>query len=310
MDILAVLKSAKLFICVIVFPLHGLGLYVVKYWRSKSTQLTVLMSLSSAEIIHSLGNMIMQFVSVVYHQKDSYNEAVYVENYNKVTIPDSVIHLYEYLICVGIIQVNFSLILLTIERLVCIVLPRKYSVAAENLKVYKKLLICSWCYSVLFSFCTLFQVNKDKNISKWFVITQTALVILVIFCSYLSIGIHVVRSRRAVHTSSNRISTTLLLVPVCIISTYILSYVVPYPIIAWLIGKKGSVQRNHAIALSLSYLPPLGSIVNMLIYVILTNDNMTSIASLCCRCQGNHREENQGHIELRSIVMENAHLRI
>ena len=151
------------------------------------------------------------------------------------------------------------------------------------MKVYKKLLVLSWCCTVTFSLCFVLLIKAYFGIGKWFVVIQTVFVIFVIVVTYSLIGMKIVHSRRAaVRIVSPRTNRKTLLVSVCIIATYISCYVVPLPITAWLLEKEGSVERNHAIAKSLSCLSHLGSIFNMLIYVLMTNNNRADTVRLCC----------------------------
>ena len=147
MDVVAIVKCTNLYVCVIGLPLQGLGLYILltRHFRRPSKQILILISLSASEIVWLVGCALLQCFEIIYHQREVYAKALNVQEYNSLTIPTYARHLYKYIMSVGAIQVNFSLIMLTLERLVSIVLPRRYSVAARNVKLFTKLLFFSWC---------------------------------------------------------------------------------------------------------------------------------------------------------------------
>ena len=122
---------------------------------------------------------------------------------------------------------------------------------------------------------------------------QTCFTVLVIVVTYAFIGAKVVSSRRTVtRTNSAGSNKKTLLVSICIIATYIVFYVIPCPIVVYnLKVKNGDVGRRHVIAEALQCFSLVGSIVDVLVYVLLTNSNREFVCRLCCPCRKRESRE-------------------
>ena len=198
---------------------------------------------------------------------------------------------------------NFSLILLTVERLVVIALQQKYSIATKNLKLFKNLLVISGGFSLLFPIYGATKTGRKQFISRWFIIAQTISIIFVLAITYPLIGLKKFCSRRQAlrRSTSGRSNSRTLRISVFIVLTYITFYVVPSALIAWLLKKKLNVG-NYAIAIGVSCVRSLGSVADMLIYVFFTSDSRTRIISTsCCFGYCGKRNKVMQDIELRSV---------
>ena len=136
-----------------------------------------------------VGRAGLSVLGLMYFRYDLYSESVNVKLLKKLMLPEP-----AYSVCLGVVgvgacQVSFSLILLTLDRFVNIVLPFKYRVVDENRKIIQKMIVATWCITTGVSLVSL--KGSLSNILNYFLIVQTYVTILFIIISYTAIGVSI-----------------------------------------------------------------------------------------------------------------------
>ena len=132
------------------------------------------------------------------------------------------------------------LMILTVERLICILSPLHYHIVVEEKLIIQKIVLCSWLFSFMLSFLA-FVPKANVEAGIFIIIIQITVVILFLI-SYMLIGLKIKMSNSSLQSTANTSQTdesTCIkkhhLVPVAIILTYIIFYVIPWQIIVFYI---------------------------------------------------------------------------
>ena len=280
-EIYAIL-SIKIVFSIIGLLLHGVGIYTLK--RNKwNNQVIILINLSTAEIIllvitaHSMGFM---------EQSNENNTNVII---NGVVGSKSLPGIYKQ-ICTLIFyfvgfELKFVLMLLTVERLICILSPLHYHIVVEEKLIIQKIVLCSWLFSIMLSLLA-FSPKANVVAGIFNIIIQITVVIL-FFISYILIGLKIKMSKSSLQSTANTSqtdeSTSIKkhhLVPVAIILTYIIFYVIPGQIIVFYIVNLQSTRRAHMLFEIMQLFPIIGCPSDALIYIFLTKGNRDTMVKL------------------------------
>ena len=143
MDIVTVLRCIDISLSVLGMFLHAMGLYILTKARRKTSQVFILMNLSATYLIF--------FVVKV----GATGDRLGVEKYDSVDFDDTrnITQVAVFMVFGSItgIELTFTMLFLTADRFINCVLPLKYSIQADEKKLFKKLIIASWIFTVSFS---------------------------------------------------------------------------------------------------------------------------------------------------------------
>ena len=183
----------KLTLCIIAILTQIIGIYALAKMKKKTNQVMILINLTLSEMILLSTFLAMSIMGLLYYDNEYYQVADTFDQFRLLALPNMFVKVKQY-VRNGIgIQVNLSLVFLTVDRFIHTVLPMRYALAAEDKKIFKKLIMGTWCLSVLYGLTVL----QDLAISVYgnYVVTVTT-VATIVLC-YIFIIAAVQRSQRA-----------------------------------------------------------------------------------------------------------------
>ena len=284
MEDICTILTINIVISIIALPLHLIGIYALKMSKKWNNQVIILMNLSVAEIILLINEIINSSIGL-----KEYDEKYFVHTNNITNHPDKAytelyLQIYVFTIYVGIPGVTLSLMLLTIDRLICILSPLHYQIVAEERSIFQKMVIGSWLISIISGLLTLSQ--KTKFVSRMFGFIAVTITIILFFITYILIGFKIRMSRSSLQSSANKSVTDQPirfkkhhLVPGLIILTFVIFYVTPFTVLLCY-GKKITMTKKIYIREILQLCPIVGYISDALIYIFLTKANRDIIVKI------------------------------
>ena len=280
----------KTTLCFIGIFIHCIGIYALAKTRRKTNQVIILLNLSISEIIMLSSFAVSSVAGLVFYKEANYEEAVIFNDYRYSSLPDIFVIWKGYATQLAVALTSITLMFLTTDRFIHTVLPFWFAAAAEDKSVFKKLIVGSWIFSVLF--CLL--VTKEISIVTRFTLGLTILAILTIVVCYAIILIKIRHSRRNVlargqisQRREGRIASRKhQLVPGLIIVTFFFFYVISYSIYSLYFNKniKNFSKDDHP-GVELTLMAVIsGLISDALIYVFFTRENRKIVVKLFCCC--------------------------
>ena len=201
------------------------------------------------------------------------------------TLPEIYKQIYIYISYFGGCEMQFLLMLLTVERLICILSPLHYHIVVEEKLIIQKLVLCSWLFSIMLSLLAFFP--KANGMTERFVIITQITVVILFFISYILIGLKIKMSKHSLQSTANTSQTdesTCIkkhhLVPVAIILTYIIFYVISWQIIVFYIVHLQSTMKIRILFEIMQLFVIIGCLCDALIYIFLTKVNRDTIVKL------------------------------
>ena len=260
-------NSITIVFSIIGLLLHLIGVYTLKVRTKWNNQVIILMNLSLTEIILITNDIILS--SMRLNGCHSYDYKSFPEFYRKI---------FTFLVFFGIPEITLSLILLTIDRLICVLSPLNYRIVAEEKSLFQKMVIGSWLISITSGLLTLSP--KTIEVGIMFCYITGPFTVILFFTTYIIIAFKIKMSKSALESNANasqRSEQVIIkkhhLVPGLIISTFVLFYIIPFTL-------KVFYQFN---SIFIALCPSVGYISDALIYIFLTKDNRDIIVKIL-RC--------------------------
>ena len=282
-EIYAIL-SIKIVFSIIGLLLHGVGIYTLK--RNKwNNQVIILINLSTAEIILLINFIIEDSMGFMEQSNENNTNVIINGMVGSKTLPENYKQIYIFILYIGGFEMEFLLMILTVERLICILSPLHYHIIVEEKLIIQKIVLCSWGFSIMLSLFAFFP-NTNIVAERFGIITQITVVILFLI-SYILIGIKIKKSKSSLQSTANTSQTgesTCIkkhhLVPVAIIFTYIIFYVIPWQIIVFYIDNLQSTMKIRILFEIIQLFIIIGCLSDAFIYIFLTKGNRDIIVKL------------------------------
>ena len=271
MEVIHAILSIKIVLAVVGLLLHGVGIYTLKMRKKHNNQVTILMNLSTAEILLLVNIIIGDSIGII-ERSDKYYQNVSKE------LPEIYKQIYTLIFYLAASEMDFSLMLMTIERLICILSPLHYHIVVEEESILQKVLTCSWIFSILSSLLTISP--KTKIVAERLAVIIQFIVIILFLVSYILIGLKIKKSKRSLQITTNTSQTDESssikkhhLVPLAIILTYVIFYIIAWQISIFYIVRLQSTKRTHILFECMYFFPIAACISDALIYIFLTKGN-------------------------------------
>lgn len=286
----------------------------------------MLTNLSVVEILLFIVTLI-DSVMWLYRQDDKY----YLNTENIRELRLKVFPLvYDKVVLVFIVltlsELVMSLILLNVDRLVCVLSPFRYYIAFTEKLILKKMLMLSWGLSLVLSLPTLWSETKIASKVGCYILACVTFILFIV--TYALIGWKIKDSKRVLrlqvkdmpakasnnttdqseHSGSNKLKNIKFrkhyLVPALIILTFFLFYEVPYHIQLFYITRVKFNKNVHVLIEALWLLAPVGCISDALVYIFLTKTNRDLLAAQLCRqwCARRHLLNAPGRVKKDTVV--------
>ena len=285
MEVIYAIHSIKIVLSIIGLLLHGMGIYSLKKRNKWNNQVIILMNLSTAEIILLTNVIIADSMGFMKQSEEYYANGIIDTLVGSKVLPEIYKQVYCIIFYFGCLEMKSLLILLTIERLICILSPLHYHIVVQEKSIFQKMVITSWCISVVLSLLSLLPKIMLKTV-KTSIIFNIAIIIL-FSVSYTLIGLKIKKSRRSLQITANTPHTDETvsikkhhLVPVTIIITFIIFYIIPSQILVLCVTNQQSTMATHILLESIELFPIAGFISDALIYIFLTKGNRDIIFKL------------------------------
>ena len=272
MDTMHSILVFKIILSTIGLLFHLVGVYALKMSKKWNNQVIILLNLSISEIITLINDIVDDSIDFILHKNTNQYDT---DAYKKTS------RLIQYTV---ISEVNLTLMLMTVERLICIVSPLNYNVIIQEKSVIQKMILLSWGRSILTGVLTLFP----KTYAVVDIIGYASIIItLSLFViTYTVIGYKIKMSGRSVqnnvNTSQRRVQKYHL-VPALIILTFVILYGIPLTLRVFYVNIHPLAKISPLLVLCLRCVPTIGFIADALIYIFLTKDNRDVIIKLL-RC--------------------------
>ena len=200
------------------------------------------------------------------------------------SLPEIFKQIYIFISYFGGCEMQSLLMILTVERLICILSPLHYHIVVEEKLIIQKIVLCSWLFSFMLSFLA-FVPKANVEAGIFIIIIQITVVILFLI-SYILIGLKIKMSKSSLQSTANTSQTdesTCIkkhhLVPVAIILTYIIFYVIPWQIVFY-IDNLQSTMKIRILFEIIQLFGIIGCLSDALIYIFLTKGNRDIIVKL------------------------------
>ena len=183
-EIYAIL-SIKIVFSIIGSHLHGVGIYTLK--RNKwNNQVIILINLSTAEIIILINFIISDSMGFMEQSNENNTNVIINGVVGSKTLPEIYKQIYILILYFGGFEMQFLLMLLTVERLICILSPLHYHIVVEEKLIIQKLVLCSWLFSIMLSLLAFFSKSKwrDRKISHYYA-NHSSYIVFGIIYTYL-----------------------------------------------------------------------------------------------------------------------------
>ena len=278
MDATYVIYLVNVQLSSIALLLHLLGVYVLKVSKKWNNQIMILMNLSVAEMVMLVNHVIADCMRLSNYSEDKLRKEL-LGDYNKIEL---------FLSYLSYNELTLSLILLTADRLICVLSPLNYNIILEEKSIFQKMIIVSWLKSITIASVTLIPYVEYP--ARMFVYVELNFTIVLFLITYVLIWHMIKSSRRSLH---NNASTTHRnerirfkkhhLVPALIILTYIIFYFIPITLMVCYIPTLSTVEKRMRVKL-IMVVTTLGYISDPFIYIFLTKENRRVIVKkiLCC----------------------------
>ena len=288
MEVIHAILSIKIVLAVVGLLLHGVGIYTLKMRNKHNNQVTILMNLSTAEILLLVNIIIGDSIGIIERSDKYYQNVIINSAFGSKELPEIYKQIYTLIFYLAASEMDFSLMLMTIERLICILSPLHYHIVVEEESILQKMLICSWIFSILSSLLTISP--KTNIVAERLAVIIQFIVIILFLVSYILIGFKIKKSKRSLQITTNTTQTDESssikkhhLVPLAIMLTYVIFYIIPLEIFIFYIVKLQSTNSTHILFECMYFFPIAACISDALIYIFLTKGNRQIIVKFL-RC--------------------------
>lgn len=196
-----VLLTAEIILSVVAIFIHTIGITVLLTKRKRTSQTIIITNLSMAEILYILNNFVNAGVTLA-----NYNPHGSLSDEPTLFAPGVNIYVSIYG-CIHIFcacQVILCLILLTFDRLICVISPFHYAIKAEENSLFKFLLVVSLCISLVSGLLTLSKRTIYFNVSFGYFITIFEVVFIGI--TYFIIAVKINSSKKRFNDNSRKVT--------------------------------------------------------------------------------------------------------
>jgi hypothetical protein len=260
--------------CVVGLMLHGIGMFSIILHTKKSTQTLSLFSLSVVEVLYLIMQGALDTVTILNQQ-----------NWLKLfTSFQFTIH--RFIWCTAMFEFLFIMIILTGDRLVCIINPLKHNIYLPRNRM-KKVIFLSWIISIVLGVIDA-TVHGTYIVVISLIIVVGSLYFILVIITYTIIIIKVRKSRRRFRTANTNQPNEGInfrkefLIPTLIIFSSVLLYT--FPFLFQRVIKNKNEDMQFIINNICEVLQLFGLIVDPFIYVFLTKHYREIIVTKCFPC--------------------------
>lgn len=282
MESFVVILTVDISFALIGILLHIIGLIILMLNKRRTNQVVILIHLSIGETLlccNAVFGDIFGFCRFALmhrmHQRATGHE------YRHKFMPEFSIAFDRVINYIGYCEVNLLMMLLTLDRLLCVALPIRRYINFEESRTITKLISLTWCTSIVFGIISLFPKNRYQEARISFgAVCVTCLLFIV---SYAIIAYKIRVSRNSVCSEENGDKVTRrkstqkhYLVPGMIVVCFLVFYGIPFAFKLFYPhphhGKKASSSTVTLFEV-LFLLPTPGYIADVVIYILLIKGN-------------------------------------
>ena len=259
--------------CTIGLSTHALGIYTLVMCKKRNNQVLILSVLSISEICFLVTEILANIMLLRHHDTAVFNNSSTIPAFKQRIYP----HAYQVVEAVlnhlVICAVNSMLIMLTLDRLFCVIWPLKYKIL-ENKTTLCKLMAASAALSLLLGLLAISKRTILVSIITNFLMASFSLISFA--ATYTIIALKINKSNKISNSGRESISVrkkrkvfrNQYLVPCLVMTSYILLYFVPVCLVFYMKKKRLSddVYRVYRV---LWLVVDLGTISDPMIYILL-----------------------------------------
>ena len=287
MNITNAVLSIKLFIQSIGLIFNFIGFYVVNLYKTSSNQCLVLMNLSVTEIVITINSMARDVWTVVVYRKylkenfhhprvHKKNISIKHESKTGYTIPFPALYnqVFNGIYYVAVTELVLTMMLLTIDRLLCILSPLKYKTYMTN-KNISRIIILSYVLALIAALICVLSPKMEFIISLVLGGIAVFFIILASVTYYIIVRKISESKKRFSHTRAIRTRELVLfkkhyIVPAMIVITFIVFYAVPWFVDYLYIQSLPVTESTIYVKKIVPTIQNVGIISDPFIYVFLT----------------------------------------
>ena len=142
---LHIILHVRFGLCIAAIFVQIIGIYALCHMKKQKNQVVILINLTVAELIFASTFLSMSIMGLFYYDESHYDgRAKVFDDFRSIALPPTFVLVKKYVRNGMGLEFTLSMCFLTTDRFIHTVLPLKYSIAAEEKKIFKKLILCTW----------------------------------------------------------------------------------------------------------------------------------------------------------------------